>query len=197
MNYPIEIGMLNKKKRLIMAKEEPTVAPKIVPEAVPEVEVVYTSEQGKLDTSQALVKKYMWWSMGAGLIPVPIIDIAAVSGVQLNMLNELSKVYDIKFSKNAVKSIIGALLGGISADALSKSYVTSIIKSIPIIGVVGTVSMPIYSGAATWALGKIFIQHFASGGTFLDFDPKKVKDYFSDLYKQGQEIAKNMKTAKA
>lgn len=154
-------------------------------------------DQVQLEEAQALVKKYMWWSMGAGLIPVPLVDIATVSGVQLKMLNELSKIYGVKFSKNAGKSIISALLGGISADALSKSYVTSVLKSIPIIGIAGSVSMPIYSGATTWAIGKVFIQHFASGGTFLDFDPKKVKDYFMNLFKQGQEIAHNLKTAKA
>ncbi len=170
----------------------------------PEVEVTVENEiidenfdQTKLDLANAVVKKYMWWSMGAGLIPIPLVDIASVSGVQLKMLSELSKLYEVKFSENAGKSIIGALLGGISADALSKSYITSMIKAIPIIGAVGAVSMPIYSGAATWAIGKVFIQHFASGGTFLDFDPKKVKDYFVNLYKQGQEIAKNMKTANA
>lgn len=171
-----------------MAKEETIAAAEVVAEDV---------DQTKLDSSHALVKKYMWWSMGAGLIPIPLVDIATVSGVQLKMLNELSKIYGVKFSENAGKSIISALLGGISADALSKSYITSFIKSIPIIGIVGSVSMPIFSGAATWAIGKVFIQHFASGGTFLDFDPKKVKDYFMNLFKEGQAIAQNMKTAKA
>jgi uncharacterized protein (DUF697 family) len=164
--------------------------------ATPEV-VVEDGDLAKLDSSHDLVKKYMWWSMGAGLIPVPLVDIATVSGVQLKMLNDLSKIYGVKFSKNAGKSIISALLGGISADALSRSYITSILKTIPLIGVLGSVSMPIYSGAATWAIGKVFIQHFASGGTFLDFDPKKVKDYFMNLFKQGQEMANNLKTAKA
>ena len=28
-------------------------------------------------------------------------------------------------------------------------------------------------------MGKVFIQHFESGGTFLDFDPDKVRSYFS------------------
>ncbi|MGE5398810.1 MAG: YcjF family protein [Ignavibacteriales bacterium] len=172
----------------MVEKEETTAAKEVVTEDV---------DQAKLDLSQALVKKYMWWSMGAGLIPVPLVDIATVSGVQLKMLNELSKIYGVKFSKNAGKSIISALLGGISADALSRSYITSIIKSIPVIGVVGSVSMPVYSGATTWAIGKVFIQHFASGGTFLDFDPAKVKNYFMNLFKQGQEIAKDLKTAKA
>lgn len=154
-------------------------------------------DQEKLDAAHELVKKYMWWSMGAGLIPVPLVDIATVSGVQLKMLNELSKIYGVKFSKNAGKSIISALLGGLTADALSKSYITSLIKSIPVIGIAGAVSMPVYSGAATWAIGRVFIQHFASGGTFLNFDPKKVKEYFSNLFKQGQEMANNMKAAKA
>jgi uncharacterized protein (DUF697 family) len=154
-------------------------------------------DQEKLDSAHAVVKKYMYWSMGAGLIPIPLVDIATVSGVQLKMLSELSKVYDVKFSENAGKSIISALVGGISADALSRSYLTSLVKSIPLVGIVGAVSMPIFSGAATWAIGKVFIQHFASGGTFLDFDPVKVKSYFKDLYQQGQTIAQNMKTAKA
>jgi uncharacterized protein (DUF697 family) len=171
-----------------MVKEEVTT----VTEAV-----VEDADQKKLDLTHDIVKKYMWWSMGAGLIPIPLVDIATVSGVQLKMLNELSKVYEVKFSQNAGKSIISALIGGISADALSKSYITSVLKSIPVIGILGSVSMPIYSGATTWAIGKVFIQHFASGGTFLDFDPKKVKDYFANLFKQGQEIAHNMKTAKA
>jgi len=158
---------------------------------------VETAEPDKVALSNAIVKKYMWWSMGAGLIPIPLVDIATVSGVQLKMLNEISKIYDIRFSENAGKSIISALLGGISADALSRSYITSVIKSIPLIGIFGSVSMPVYSGAATWAIGKLFIQHFNSGGTFLDFDPKKVSDYFSNLFRQGQEIARSMKTAEA
>ncbi|MGE5458199.1 MAG: YcjF family protein [Methanococcaceae archaeon] len=172
----------------MVVNEENTTANEVADEDV---------DQAKLEAAQALVKKYMWWSMGAGLIPVPLVDMATVSGVQLKMLNELSKIYGVKFSKNAGKSIISALLGSISADALSKSYLTSVIKSIPIIGIVGSVSMPIYSGATTWAIGKVFIQHFATGGTFLDFDPKKVKDYFMKLFKQGQEVAQNLKTAKA
>ena len=180
-----------------MAKEEtaPTPAPTPIPIAAPEI-VAEDADQAKLDTSHALVKKYMWWSMGAGLIPVPLVDIATVAGVQLNMLNELSKVYGVKFSKNAGKSIISALIGSLSAEALSKSHLTSMIKSIPVIGIIGSVSMPLFSGATTWAIGKVFIQHFATGGTFLDFDPKKVKEYFMNMFKQGQEIASNLKTSK-
>lgn len=152
-------------------------------------------DQIKLEQAGKVVKKYMYWSMGAGLIPIPILDMATVSGVQLKMLSEISKIYEVKFSENAGKTIIAALLGGITAGALTRSSLTSFVKSIPIIGFIGSLSMPIYSGAATWAIGKVFIQHFATGGTFLNFDPQKVKDYFADLYKQGQTVAENIKSA--
>ncbi|EKD30793.1 MAG: GTPase protein [uncultured bacterium] len=168
-------------------KEEPTMEESKNPTVEP--------DQLKLDLAGKVVKKYMYWSMGAGLIPVPVLDMATVSGVQLKMLSEISKIYDVKFSENAGKSIIAALLGSITAGALTRSTLTSFIKSIPIIGFLGSLSMPIYSGAATWAIGKVFIQHFATGGTFLNFDPQKVKDYFADLYKQGQTVAENIKSA--
>jgi uncharacterized protein (DUF697 family) len=153
------------------------------------------SDQILLDESLKVVRKYMYWSMGAGLIPVPYLDVVAVSGIQLKMLDEISKIYDVKFSENIGKSVVGALIGGITAKTISRSYVTSWIKSIPFIGVLGAVSMPLFSGASTWAVGRIFIQHFASGGTFLDFDPQKVKDYFKELYEEGLSMTKNMKTA--
>ena len=152
-------------------------------------------DQIKSDQANKVVKTYMYWSMGAGLIPIPYVDMLTVSGVQLKMLSELSKIYEIEFSENRGKSVVAALLGGVTAEALARSTFTSYIKSIPVIGVLGSLSMPLYSGAATYAIGKVFIQHFATGGTFLDFDPQKVKDYFADLYNQGKNIAKNMKNA--
>jgi uncharacterized protein (DUF697 family) len=142
------------------------------------------------------VKKYMWWSMGAGLIPIPLLDLGVVAGVQLKMLHGLSQHYDVKFKENAGKSIIAALTGTLTADALRGSTLTSFIKSIPLVGVIGSVSMPIYTGAITYAIGKVFIQHFESGGTFLDFDPQKVKDYFAKLYEDGKKVATNLKAEK-
>src|ERR1039457_5592843 len=59
------------------------------------------------------VKNYMWWSMGAGLIPFPWVDMVAVSGVQLKMLSEISKIYDVPFQLNRGKAVVGSLIGSI------------------------------------------------------------------------------------
>jgi uncharacterized protein (DUF697 family) len=141
--------------------------------------------------SKKIVKNYMWWSMGAGLIPVPFVDLAAVTGVQLKMLKDMSEVYGISFSENKGKSFVSALLGSIVPNSLSFGNMGSLLKMIPVVGsVFGGLSMSLFSGAATYAIGKIFIQHFEAGGTFLDFNPVTVKEYFHTLFEEGQAEAK-------
>ncbi len=154
-------------------------------------------EQTKQEESQELVRKYMWWSMGAGLIPVPLVDLAAVSGVQLKMLSDMSEIYGIEFSANRGKSIVSALLGSILPNSLSAGNIGSLLKMIPFVGtMLGGLSMSLFSGAATYAIGKVFIQHFEAGGTFLDFNPITVKEYFKTLFAEGQKIAKEMNEKK-
>jgi hypothetical protein len=38
-------------------------------------------------------------------------------------------------------------------------------------------TMPVVSAGATWVIGKVFIQHFASGGTLLDFNPPDYREF--------------------
>ena len=53
------------------------------------------------------------------------------------------------------------------------------LKSVPLFGqVLGVLAVPAFGAGLTWAVGRIFMQHFASGGTFLDFDPEKVRAFF-------------------
>jgi hypothetical protein len=37
--------------------------------------------------------------------------------------------------------------------------------------------MPVISAGATYIIGKVFIQHFASGGTLLDFNPPDYREF--------------------
>jgi uncharacterized protein (DUF697 family) len=155
--------------------------------------VVENADHSKLGLSTDLVKKYMWWSMGAGLIPVPFVDLVAVSGVQLKMLKDMSDLYGIKFSENRGKSIVAALLGYIVPNSLSFGGMSVLLKMIPVVGtLIGGLSMSLFSGAATYAIGKVFIQHFEAGGTFLDFNPATLKDYFFAKFEEGKVIAKEM-----
>jgi len=141
------------------------------------------------------VKRYMWLSGAAGLIPFPLVDLMAVSGVQLKMLAEISKIYDLPFQASRGKIIIGSLMGYVLPRALSFGLIGSLIKGIPVLGTLsGEPAMGLFSAASAWALGNVFIQHFESGGTFLNFDPDSVREYYRAQFEEGRQMAANMNT---
>ena len=51
-------------------------------------------------------------------------------------------------------------------------------KSVPVVGTaMSAIVMPALSAGATYAIGMAFIQHFASGGTLLDFNPAEYREF--------------------
>jgi uncharacterized protein (DUF697 family) len=133
------------------------------------------------ELASQLVDRLSLWSGAAGLIPVPLVDMAAVGGVQLHMLRRLSEIYGIPFSENRGKSILASLAGAVipaSTATTTAMGVSSLMKGLPGIGTaIGALTMPVVSAGATWVIGKVFIQHFASGGTLLDFNPPDYREF--------------------
>ncbi len=139
------------------------------------------------------IRNHVIGSLGVGLIPMPVLDLVALTGIQLNMLRKLSKKFDVPFSKDKAKNLLGALIGG-GLPVTFTPLIASLVKSIPIIGQAsGAIAMPALAGATTYAVGKVFTQHFASGGTFLNFNPDEVKEYYEQMFKEGQKVAAGMK----
>jgi uncharacterized protein (DUF697 family) len=146
------------------------------------------------DEVDRIIRYHVWGAMGIGLIPIPVVDFVGLTGIQLNMLRQLAKAYHIPFFKDRVRTLISPLIGAAVPGVFSMPIALSLAKIIPVLGqTAGVVTMPIIAGASTYAIGKIFVQHFASGGTFLTFDPEKVKAYYAELYQEGQEVAATMK----
>jgi uncharacterized protein (DUF697 family) len=140
----------------------------------------------KETTAKETVKRYMYWSMGAGLIPLPVVDLAAVTAIQLKMISDLAKQYGQKFSRDSGKAVLGSLLGG-TVPAVAGPVAASALKGLPVIGqAVGAAAMPGVAGASTYAVGKVFIQHFESGGTMLDFDPDRVRAYYAQEFEKAR-----------
>lgn len=129
------------------------------------------------ELASKLVDRFALWSGVAGLIPVPVVDVLAVGGFQLQMLNRLSQIYGVPFVENRGKALIASLAGS-WIPATSGIGAASALKAVPILGtIVSAFVMPVLSAGATYAIGKAFIQHFKSGGTLLDFNPPDYREF--------------------
>lgn len=139
----------------------------------------------RTDSANSIIKNHMIWSMGAGFIPVPIADLFAVSAIQLDMIRQMCKLYEVDFKQTEGKAVITALTGSGLARLGARA-----VKFIPGVGsILGGITMSVLSGASTFALGEVFKKHFETGGTFLDFDPGRLKNYYNEKFEKGKEMA--------
>ena len=156
--------------------------------------VVSESMSGERDLSkekqaQKLIKDGVILSVGGGLLPVPILDLIGIAGGQTHMLRQLSELYRIPYSQHRAKNIIATLIASLGTGYVGTGLVASVVKTVPFVGsMAGVVSLPIIAGASTYALGKVFVQHFESGGTFLNFEPEKTKTYFARQFAEGKLV---------
>ncbi|MCG8326423.1 MAG: DUF697 domain-containing protein [Chitinophagales bacterium] len=121
--------------------------------------------------ADTIIRNHVIWSMGAGLIPVLVADIFAVSALQLDMIRQMSRTYDINFSETQGKAIVTSL----TSSTLARVGAGSLVKLIPGVGsLIGGATVSIFAGASTYALGQVFKRHFESGGTILDFAPARL-----------------------
>ena len=159
---------------------------------IPSMEEVVQGKVARISEAHEMVKPYVMASLVVGLVPVPVVDLAALTGVQIKMLHSLANQYEIPFSHNMVKSLVAPLISSV-LTVTTAAPLASAMKIIPFFGSVsGVISMSVLGGAATYAVGKMFIQHFESGGTFLDFDPETVKTHFQELFEEGKQFATSL-----
>ena len=164
-----------------------------VEDTAPEENIENIAAQ-KMQEAADIVRRKMYYSVGVGLVPVPLVDVAAMLGMQIYMIKQLADVFETPFSQARVRSLIYGLLGSVLPVGLAAPLASGL-KLIPIVGyTTSALALSITCAASTYALGKIFTNHFALGGTIFDFDSEKMKDVFAQRFKEGQDVAQEMKS---
>ncbi len=121
--------------------------------------------------ASSVLKNYAIASGGAGLVTAPFLGMAAITALHLALIRDLSKLYDVEFSKESARGILLALGAAFVPGWIGFGLQNSILKRLPLMtGVVGLVAMAGMSSAVTYGLGKTLIKHFEAGGTLADFD---------------------------
>jgi len=137
--------------------------------------------------SRAMVQSYVGWASAAGLLPIPVLDVSAVLGIQIAMLKSIARVYGVPFNRSMVKPLLVSLVNAGSACVLA-APAASLVKFVPFVGsALGMLTLPALSSASCYATGRVFIAHFESGGTFLDFDPASARAFYAKLFSSAQK----------
>lgn len=148
------------------------------------------SSEETLPAANAIVHRYVAYSAGTALLPIPIVDVLAVTAIELKMLKQISDRYGMSFSEQRGKALIGSLIGGLHAGLFTKS----LLKAVPVLGLGATlVPIAVLAGALTYAVGKVFVHHFETGGTWLDFDPATARADFETRFEEGKAVASRLR----
>lgn len=152
------------------------------------------------DEAMDIVRNNLVWGAGAGVLPFPMFDMAAITAVQLKVIKELADLYDVPFRENAAKSVLIGLAGALGSGTVATLLAVSTFKIVPVLGpFMAATSLAATSTAMTYAVGRVFIKHFETGGHLLDLDPHAIKEYFREEFEKSlaEEKAKEGAAKKA
>lgn len=142
------------------------------------------------EQADKIIQNHVLYSMGLGIIPIPLIDIVGVTATQLDMISQIGRIYGKKFSDIAGKSFIASTTGA-SLARIGASF----IKAIPGIGsLIGGVSMSIMSGASTYAIGQVCKRFFEDGLDLEDIDEDLAKTIYEEELEKGKQVASDLKS---
>jgi uncharacterized protein (DUF697 family) len=109
------------------------------------------------------------------------------------MIRQLCKVYNINFAETQGKAIVTSL----TSSTLARITAGSVVKMIPGLGsIIGGITVSVFAGASTYALGEVFKKHFSSGGTILDFDPERLRKLYKEQFEKGKKVVEDLKNEK-
>lgn len=145
------------------------------------------------EEAERIIRSHVIWAIGGGLLPVPLLDIAAVTLIQLDMMKQLARLYGAEYSETSGKAWVSALTG-----SLGSRIAANALKLIPGFGsVVGGVTMAALSGASTYAIGEVARQHFATGRAMSDLDVEAAKAKYEQELEKGKKVAKDLQKPEA
>lgn len=147
-----------------------------------------TKEKKTVETADDIIYNHLWFSAVPGFIPVPLLDIVAISAVQLDLVKQLCKFYNEDYDEQRGKAIVMALTGSAMARITGYSA-RSVLKTIPMVGwVLGGAAMSLFAASSTYAIGQVFKEHLDAGGTLHNLNPEAFRQFYMQQLEKGKKL---------
>jgi uncharacterized protein (DUF697 family) len=115
-----------------------------------------------------IVHRHAAYSVFGGIIPLPLVNAASVAAINIRMVKSLSELYAVPFEQGRARAVILALMGGIMPAGVGTVTASTLFYVIPGSAIIGMAMSSVSAAACTRAIGRVFVEHFASGATTLD-----------------------------
>jgi uncharacterized protein (DUF697 family) len=100
-----------------------------------------------------------------GIIPLPLINIAAITVVILRMVRTLARLYSVRFEHHQARSVVISLLAGTMPTGMAAATTSTLMYLVPGSNLIGLAVSSITAAECTRYIGRIFVNHFENGGT--------------------------------
>jgi uncharacterized protein (DUF697 family) len=114
--------------------------------------------------AQKIVARHRNYAAVGGLCPLPVVNIAGLTAINIRMVKQLSELYQVPFQKDRTRSFIVGLIGGAVPTGVGLATSSTLVWIVPGGLLWGLGASAITAGALTRGIGLVFIESFESGG---------------------------------
>lgn len=140
------------------------------------------------ESADEIIYNHLWFSAVPGFIPVPLLDIVAISAVQLDLVKQLCHFYKEDYDEQRGKAIVMALTGS-AMSRITGYSARAVLKTVPIVGwVLGGAAMSLFAASSTYAIGQVFKEHLDTGGTLHNLNPDAFRQFYMQQLDKGKDM---------
>lgn len=148
------------------------------------------------DPVRELILSHVGAAMAAAAAPLPFVDVASVTAVQIALVRSLAARYGVAFDAVRARSAVLALTGAALARAGA-----SAVKLVPGVGsLAGGVAQVALSGVSTYALGEAYRGHFETRGALagapaaeLEVEAEALRRRYREATARGREVVRALR----
>ena len=110
-----------------------------------------------------IVSRHKNYAAMGGLVPLPIVNIAGITAINLRMVKQLSELYQAPFERDRTRSLIVGLIGGAVPTGVGTATASTLMWIVPGGMLLGLGAAALTAGALTRGIGLVFIESFERG----------------------------------
>jgi uncharacterized protein (DUF697 family) len=130
--------------------------------------------------AMSIVHRYVVISAAAGLVNVPVLDVAALGSVHIALIRDITRHYGGEFSDHAARNILIAIAASLVPGSIGSILGRKALGALPFVTHgLGLAAMSAFSAAVSYGLGIGFVRHFEAGGTLESFNVQNLHRAFS------------------